>query len=255
MNLIKNLENLLKLNKNDISLIESDCFKKIDNIIRLNVISLFSYIEFNEPKDFVYKSIAVDSGISIEYSFNYGELSFLYIDDSIELKVTFNEKPKIIPSFNDYCYININENFEFQSLTFQKYFHIASIGFYTKNNSKQGFCFCSFRYKMNSDKSITKNIFYVNLNSGLNINLKNLGLLDIIFNFNNSLDELFFKLLTSLSNNPQLFYSVFENYPKQIDIVRDPIFLKELLEKAYLDYSKDIEQFNSKMLILKMGEI
>lgn len=257
MNLIKNLENLLKLNVNIFSLIESDYFKEIDNIIKCNIVSLFSYVGFNEPKNFLYKSIGIDSGISIEYTFSYGELYFLYIDGSIDLKLIFDKKPQTIPSFDDYCYINITDNFEFKSLNFQKYFHIADIGFQTDHYSKEkkGFCFCSFRYKMNSKKLITKDIIYVNLQSGISINLKNLGLLDSVFTFDIILEEIFSDILLGLSQDYQTFYDIFPHYPKKIDIVKDPVFLKIIIEKIYAEYCQNIEELKLKILVLKMAKI
>lgn len=215
--------------------------KQVFNLnTRLSDIENFFILNEQRFNEFVYDFI----GNKVQLYFLSGLKLVVYLSDNH----TFNS-----PFGAFCCHIEVDDDLNYQSATFQARFNFGRTKTYHSDNTYSSL-FLDRAFDKDFNYSAKIGYSLLGFNSG-GITFDSTNLPAIFFENDNDFFTPLMKVLDACSNNQAAFYDIFEEYPYHETMIEDVDQFKSFLMMYHSQYIKDAHSLNSRILLLAMRDI
>jgi hypothetical protein len=226
--------------------------------IKLKLTTLFTQLglEFSiNPSSFIKQDVDF-SNDQLEayhkYHFNYGTVIIHPNESGFFIECIFNDEIKPnIPFKCDNCFVDLDKNMTLNQASFEWFIDFCDP---TKKDSFYPFNGLKFSYVINGNLDVTREIFYKIISASFT-SMTDVNLKKELFNYEQSFNLVLVPFLKNLTKSPELFYSIFSEYPNYNAMMSDVNEAKYFLELLWSQYNENVELLKSKLLLLDMGHI
>jgi len=230
--------------------LHNDIIQKLSQLM-IKVLNLNSF-DANDKELLIFKYISDYNVLS--YTFLGQNLKLNTYSNIVSVTIYFSQHHKLnIPVGTSWCTIYLDDDLNYQHVNFQSRFNFGRTLPHTGYNTL-GSLFFDRIFDKNFNYS-TKFIYTLTgyLSDGIDFN--NSSIPPIFLENNNEFFAPLMKMLDVYSNNEDLFYDIFNEYPSHEDIVEDVNNFKSFLLMYYEQYTNNYELLKSKILLFDMKEI
>lgn len=197
-----------------------------------------------------------DSSASIKYIFNYGSFYIKAKEDSpLFFKFSFDvgsqENDLHIPFDSRECTVKVDDDLNFLKCLFSNQIQMSDL-YLGINLDNPSFATIQLIRTIDKEGEYKTVIQYVNR---FDISSELIDLHADFYECNHTFDKAFLKMMKRLESNPNLFYSVFSEYPAYSDLMTREEKVLEFLTIFHKQYKEDSIILDSRFLLLDMKGI
>lgn len=187
-----------------------------------------------------------------DYCFQYGSVIISSNKNGMTLEFLFNDEIKpIIPFQCPNCWVVVDDNMTLNTASFEWFIDfldpLKTDAFYPFNGLK-------FSYTIHGNLDVTRKIVYKTITS-IFTSMNEVDLNPDFFNYEQAFNLVLVPFFKQVPKSPEIFYSIFSEYPHYMDMKIDIDAAKRFLELLWLQYNEDEELLKSKLLLVEMGSI
>lgn len=185
-----------------------------------------------------------------DYCFQYGAVIISSSKNGMIIEFLFNDEIKsIIPFQCHNCWVVVDDNMTLNTASFEWFIDFTdpdkTDAFYPFNGLK-------FTYTIHGNLEVTRKIVYKTITS-IFTSMTQVDLNPDLFNYEQAFNLVLVPFFKQVPKSPETFYSVFNEYPRCMDI--DIGAAKRFLELLWLQYNENAELLKSRLLLVEMGAI
>lgn len=226
--------------------------ESLQTLIQSKVITLFNQVCSTDEPVMDYEFEPIVSGVgSLDTLFKYAVIEIIPKEEHIVVSFHLRDEQTkgIVPVGSQDLVIITDVDMVYKSAIFKCHFMFG-------NPKLEGNL--SIDRLVDDHFNMTTSLSYAILSYGFDItrfNLKYENLPKIYLSVDNNFYTPFFKIIAYCFNKPDIFYSVFDEYPSQQDMLTDVNGFKSFLRKFNNDYKRGKNLLKSKIALLDMQAI
>lgn len=226
--------------------------EELKTLIQSKLVSIFTQLcplcDTLTLEDFSFLASGIDS---INMAFKYALVDIICKQEHIEVNFYFKVEKTIgiVPVGAETLFVITDEHMDYNSAIFKSAFTFGSPGLKGK---------LSIDRWVDRHFNVKTSLSYAISSYGLDsfrFNLKYEHLPKIYLSNDNNFYTPFLKMIEYCFNHPEIFYSVFDEYPSHKDMLSDDCAFKNFLRNYNNDYKSRKKLLKSKIILLDMQAI